>query len=95
MQVWYCVKPADRAKFEAMCKALFPELARNCQAFMRHKDILLSPRVLRSFNIDFVTAKQQAGEFMVLNAGAFHSGFNQVRWAPARGLRRPAAPGIA
>ena len=81
-QVWYCVKPGDRPKFEAMCKALFPELAKNCKAFMRHKDVLLSPRVLRSFNIEVVTVKQEVGDFMVLAAGAFHSGYNQVRPRP-------------
>lgn len=81
-QVWYCVKPEDRGRFEGMCKALFPELARNCKAFMRHKDVLLSPRVLRSFNIEVVTVKQEVGEFMVLTAGAFHSGYNQVRAQP-------------
>lgn len=76
-KVWYCVRPEDQGKFEGMCKALFPELARNCKAFMRHKDVLLSPRVLRSFNIEVVTVKQEVGEFMVLAAGAFHSGYNQ------------------
>lgn len=76
------MKPEDRAKFEGMCKVLFPDLARNCKAFMRHKDVLLSPRVLRSFNIEVVTVKQEVGEFMVLAAGAFHAGYNQVRAQP-------------
>lgn len=50
-QVWYCVSPSDRRRFEDMAKQLFPEMARSCRAFLRHKDVLMSPRVLRSYNI--------------------------------------------
>ena len=53
VQVWYSVSPADRARFENMAEQLYPELARNCKAFLRHKDILISPRVLRAFNVPF------------------------------------------
>eukprot|EP00955_Chlamydomonas_euryale_P003788 39607-Chlamydomonas_euryale.AAC.12 len=59
-----------------MAESLFPELRRACSAFIRHKDILLSPSLLRTHGIDFVQAKQEAGEFIVLNASAYHSGFN-------------------
>ncbi|KAK9865570.1 hypothetical protein WJX84_000456 [Apatococcus fuscideae] len=75
-KVWYCVSPKDRAKFEAMARAQFPELYRCCPCFLRHKDILISPRVLRNHHIEYTLAKQEAGEFIVLNAGAYHSGFN-------------------
>jgi len=54
--VWYCVSPADRRRFEDMAKQQFPDLARSCRAFLRHKDVLLSPRVLRSYNIQVVQA---------------------------------------
>ena len=57
---------------------LYPELARNCKAFLRHKDILISPRVLKAFNVPFQQARQEVGEFIVLSAAAYHSGFNQV-----------------
>jgi len=76
-KVWYSVAPGDRKKFENMAGQLFPELVRNCKAFLRHKDILISPRVLRAFNVPFQQARQEAGEFVVLNAAAYHSGFNQ------------------
>jgi jumonji domain-containing protein 2 len=75
-KVWYCVSPKDRVKFENMAKGLFPELYNICPAFLRHKDILLSPKTLRNHHIEYVQAKQEAGEFVVLNAGAYHSGFN-------------------
>ena len=56
-QVWYCVSPRDRKKFEAMAKTLFPELHSVCSAFMRHKDILLSPKTLRTYHIDYMQAR--------------------------------------
>ena len=56
MQVWYCVSPKDRSKFEDMAKGLFPELHNICPAFLRHKDILLSPKTLRNHHINYVQA---------------------------------------
>lgn len=56
-QVWYCVSPADRAKFERMAVGLFPEEANECSDFMRHKDILISPNLLRTNNIGFTQVR--------------------------------------
>jgi [histone H3]-trimethyl-L-lysine9/36 demethylase len=75
-KVWYCVSPRDRGRFERMAQSLFPELHRGCPAFMRHKDILLSPALLRTYGVRYVQAKQEANEFIVLNAAAYHSGYN-------------------
>lgn len=75
-KVWYCVSPSDRQRFERMAQSLFPELHRGCPAFMRHKDILLSPALLRTYGVRYVQAKQEANEFIVLNAAAYHSGYN-------------------
>lgn len=57
VQVWYCVSPKDRAKFEAMARAQFPELYRCCPCFLRHKDILISPRVLRNHHIEYTMVR--------------------------------------
>ncbi|KAL4431002.1 hypothetical protein ABPG75_006258 [Micractinium tetrahymenae] len=75
-KVWYCVSPKDNPKFDAMAQALYPDLYRSCHGFMRHKDIMISPKVLRQYNVPYVQAKQEAGEFIVLNAAAYHAGFN-------------------
>lgn len=75
-KVWYCVSPKDRAKFERMTQSIFPDLYRQCPAFLRHKDILLSPMLLKTYGVQFVQAKQEPGEFIVLNAAAYHAGFN-------------------
>ncbi|CAD7698279.1 unnamed protein product [Ostreobium quekettii] len=75
-KVWYCVSPGNKEKFQQMAQSLFPDMHRECKAFLRHKDILLSPSFLKSYNIKYHQAKQAPGEFIVLNAGAYHSGFN-------------------
>uniref|UniRef100_A0A7S0S4F7 JmjC domain-containing protein n=1 Tax=Chlamydomonas leiostraca TaxID=1034604 RepID=A0A7S0S4F7_9CHLO len=75
-KVWYCVSPDHKEKFDRMVSGLFPELAKACKGFVRHKDILLSPNVLRTHGIPYMQAKQQPNEFVVLNAAAYHSGFN-------------------
>ena len=49
--------PKDRVRLEAMAAALFPELERMCPAFLRHKDLLFSPRLLKAHNIDYVQAR--------------------------------------
>lgn len=56
-KVWYCVSPSDKEKFELMAQSIFPDLQRECKAFMRHKDILLSPYVLRSYNIRYTQVR--------------------------------------
>ncbi|GAB4817665.1 hypothetical protein N2152v2_004711 [Parachlorella kessleri] len=75
-KVWYCVSPKDAAKFDEMTRALFPDLYRRCPAFMRHKDILICPKVLRHHGVNFTQTKQEPGEFVVLNHAAYHSVFN-------------------
>lgn len=75
-KAWYCIAPSDRPKFEAMARKEFPALYNNCKGFMRHKDLMFSPSMLRTHNVPFVQAKQEEGEFVVLNTGAYHAGFN-------------------
>ncbi|KAF6261711.1 JmjC domain, hydroxylase-domain-containing protein [Scenedesmus sp. NREL 46B-D3] len=75
-KVWYCVSPKDRGKFERMCQSMFPELHAHCHAFLRHKDILLSPSTLKNYGVEYMQAKQEPNEFIVLNTGAYHAGYN-------------------
>lgn len=75
-KVWYCVPPSESDKFNEMAKQLFPEAASSCAEFMRHKDIMISPSLLKTYNIKYVQALQKPGEFIVLNASAYHAGFN-------------------
>ncbi|KAG2450697.1 hypothetical protein HYH02_004535 [Chlamydomonas schloesseri] len=75
-KVWYCVPPSGKQKFERMAQSLFPELHKSCPAFVRHKDIMLSPSCLKTYGVPYMRACQRANEFVVLNAAAYHAGFN-------------------
>lgn len=44
-----------------MAESLFPELYQNCHAFMRHKDILLSPSLLRTYGIEYMQVGHVGG----------------------------------
>ena len=63
-------------KFEQMAYSLYPDLARQCPAFLRHKEVLVSPSILKTYGIRYVSAVQRPNEFIVLNACAYHSGYN-------------------
>jgi hypothetical protein len=52
-KVWYCVSPANKAKFERLAAALHPDQLRQCKGFLRHKDILISPTILKQFGVRF------------------------------------------
>jgi hypothetical protein len=75
-KIWYCVSPKHAAQFDRMAEQLFPEAAKACPAFIRHKDVVISPKTLKQYGVPFVQAKQKPGEFIVLNAAAYHTGFN-------------------
>ena len=54
-QVWYCVSPKDRKRFEAVARAQFSNESHACAAFMRHKDVMMSPKLLRKSGIPYTT----------------------------------------
>jgi len=70
------VSPADRGRFERAAAASAPELFRDCPEFLRHKELLLSPALLRSLGIPFTRITQRAREFVITAPAAYHAGFN-------------------
>ncbi|KAG5199394.1 hypothetical protein JEQ12_005873 [Ovis aries] len=75
-KTWYAVPPDHGRRLERLAGALFPGSSRGCDAFLRHKAALISPRVLRDNGIPFGRVTQEAGEFMVTFPYGYHSGFN-------------------
>ena len=57
MQIWYCVSPKDRKRFEKLARSMFSQESHACAAFMRHKDILFSPKSLRSNGIQYTVVR--------------------------------------
>ncbi|RKP34951.1 JmjC domain, hydroxylase-domain-containing protein, partial [Dimargaris cristalligena] len=75
---WYCIPPAHRARFERAMQSIFPEDARTCSEFLRHKAFLVSPSILKSqYDIPVHRLVQTQGEFIITFPNGYHAGFNQ------------------
>lgn len=75
-KTWYTIPPAHGRAFEALTNRLFPVESESCNAFLRHKQTMISPDILRQNQIPFVKTIQEAGEFIIVFPFAYHAGFN-------------------
>lgn len=76
-KAWYSVPQRDMQKFERAASTLFPDESRECKQFLRHKQSVISPNVLRgTFHVPMHTTIQEAGQFVITWPGAYHAGFN-------------------
>ncbi len=50
---WYTIPPEYCRRFERMAAGLFPNLAKDCSAYLRHKMCLISPNILRQNSIPY------------------------------------------
>jgi len=75
-KTWYCVPPDARGRLERCAASAAPELFAQCRHFLRHKELLLSPALLRAAGVPFVRVTQRAREFVVTAPAAYHAGFN-------------------
>lgn len=73
---WYCIPPSDREKFEAMAISYFPEQYKKCNQFLRHKNTLISPSVIKQHNVTIHKMVHEPGQFVITAPGAYHAGFN-------------------
>jgi hypothetical protein len=73
---WYSIPPSQRSLFEALAHRSFPHEMQACSEFIRHKNLLFSPEVLKEAGIKLHTCVQLPGEYIVTMPGAFHFGFN-------------------
>ena len=73
---WYTIPPEFARRFERLAEGLFPGMAKECPAFLRHKTCLVSPNILRQNSIPYNKIVQREGEIMVTFPLGYHSGFN-------------------
>jgi hypothetical protein len=73
---WYGIAPRDADKFDEVCRQLWPLESRGCRDFIRHKEFLVSPALLRSRGVRTISTRQMRGEFMITWPRAYHAGFN-------------------
>ncbi|KAL2265322.1 hypothetical protein VTJ83DRAFT_6422 [Remersonia thermophila] len=74
---WYSISQADARRFEAAMKSIWPQEAKACDQFLRHKGFLISPSHLKQqYNITVNKCVSYPGEFVVTYPYGYHSGFN-------------------
>ncbi|XP_026722604.1 lysine-specific demethylase 4C isoform X2 [Athene cunicularia] len=73
---WYAVPPEHGRRLERLAQGFFPSSCQECDAFLRHKMILISPSILKKYGIPFDKVTQEAGEFMITFPYGYHAGFN-------------------
>ncbi|TEA26160.1 hypothetical protein DBR06_SOUSAS8510043, partial [Sousa chinensis] len=75
-KTWYAVPQEYGQCLERLARELFPGSSRGCEAFLRHKVALFSPKVLKDNGIPFGRVTQEAGDFIVTFPYGYHSGYN-------------------
>lgn len=74
---WYSISQEDARKFEAAMKSVWPQDAKNCDQFLRHKTYLISPDVLqKQHNVKVNKLVHYEGEFVITFPYGYHSGYN-------------------
>nr|POF17780.1 dna damage-responsive transcriptional repressor rph1 [Quercus suber] len=74
---WYSISQEDARKFEAAMKNNWPQDAKNCDQFLRHKTYLISPDVLqKQYGVKVNKLVHYEGEFVITYPYGYHSGYN-------------------
>ena len=74
---WYSISQEDARRFEAAMRSVWPNDAKNCDQFLRHKTYLISPQLLQSqYNIRVNRLVHNEGEFVITFPYGYHSGYN-------------------
>lgn len=75
-KTWYAIPTAYGRKLEELANRLFAENYELCNAHLRHKMTIISPNVLRKYQIPFNKITQEPGEIMITFPFGYHAGFN-------------------
>lgn len=73
---WYSVSQDDNQKFEKVMKDIFPNDARHCGQFMRHKTFGASPARLAQHDLHVNKLVHYEKEFVITFPYGYHSGYN-------------------
>jgi jumonji domain-containing protein 2 len=73
---WYVIPPEHGRRLERLAEGFFPSIARECNAFLRHKMTIISPRILNKYSIPYSKVTQEAGQFIITFPYGYHSGYN-------------------
>jgi ribosomal protein L44E len=59
-----------------MAAAIFPDAKKECSEFLRHKNYLINPLIVKQKGITVHKCVQYPGEFVITFCGSYHAGFN-------------------
>jgi len=72
----YCVPPEFGYQFEQVAQKVFPGVSKECFNLFRHKNIIISPKLLSDNNIPVIKVVLDKGSFLVLFPHAYHFSFS-------------------
>ncbi|GMR38438.1 hypothetical protein PMAYCL1PPCAC_08633, partial [Pristionchus mayeri] len=73
---WWAIPPEAADMFERMVSQLFPEDAAKCPAFLRHKNFIVHPDILKRYGIPFSMTTQEKNEIIITFPRGYHMGYN-------------------
>jgi len=73
---WYAVPPEHGKRLEQLIENFFPQMHGRCKAFIRHKQTIVSPKLLEKHGIPYDKVVQEAGDFMITFPYGYHCGYN-------------------
>jgi len=75
-KTWYCIPPQEGYKLEQVAQKLFPDMTTACYNLMRHKAIMISPKLLEANGVRVNKMIQEERNMIIVFPHAYHSGFN-------------------
>ena len=75
-KTWYGIPPSEGHKLEQVARKLFPDMAKTCFNLMRHKAIMISPKLLEANGVRVNKLVQEQRNMIIAFPHAYHSGFN-------------------
>lgn len=74
---WYSISQKDARKFEGAMANIWPQDAKACDQFLRHKTFIISPTtLLNKYGVKVNRTTHYPGEFVITFPYGYHSGFN-------------------
>ena len=73
---WYGVDLDCNKHFENFLHSKFPEQAKECSEFIRHKTTMVYPGLLVENGVRMTKSIHKEGEFMISRCSGYHAGFN-------------------
>jgi len=75
-KTWYAIPPSEGYKLEQVAQKLFPDMTQACYNLLRHKAIMIGPKLLEANGVRVNKMVQEERNMIIVFPHAYHSGFN-------------------